>query len=400
MGGPASELPTPDATFNNNRDTSHEDAAITEFHLSSFPQLLDEDERPTFVLNMDDYAKQSGLPIRPIFCNTALRKQALLLHLIKNASEQYAESPNVGNEATHEDFRIWATVVSKYGDTRDIYPITLQYRNLLWTVFTIFPRWRLFTAHKIYDYSDVPAGDPLSADTPSEEKRKSKAEYEAEDPSNALASAATIPTHEILSNVQQPKFPPVELGPDRKRRPPKRASSVTLSTPDSSVPDWTVANPRGVLSDHLELVRSIDWADTPLGAMETWSIQFREIVCLVMRNPHPSSVFWGEDLTMLYNEAYRDDVTGDKHPALMGTGFSGPFQEMWHKVGPIIRECARTGHAMLTHNQPLPIMRHGYMEESFFTWTFVSIKFASAIKNALMTRPGTCFWRHGTHFGM
>jgi hypothetical protein len=400
MGSSDSDLPTPAATSDNNQEISEEDAAFTEFHLSSFPQLLEEDERPTFVLNMDGYAKQNGLPIRPIFCNTALRKQALLLHMIKNASEQDAESPNVGNEATHEDFRIWATVISKYNDTRDIYPITVQYRNLLWTVFTIFPRWRFFTAHKIYDYSDVPAGDPLSASLPSEEKEKSKAEYEAEDPSNALASAATIPTQEILSNVKQPKFPPVQLGPDCKESPLKRASSVTLSTPDSSVPDWTVANPRGVLSDHLKFVRGIDWADTPLGAMETWSTQFREIVCLVMRNPHPSSVFWGEDLSILYNEAYKDDVTGNKHPTLMGTGFAGPFKEMWSEIGPIIRESARTGHAMLTHNQPLPIVRHGYMEEAFFTWTFVSIKFASATRDALLTKSGTCFWRHGAHFGM
>jgi hypothetical protein len=266
-------------------------------------------------------------------------------------------------------------VLSKYGDSRDIYPVTLRYADLLWNCVSIYPRWRIISAHKTYEHSDPLAGDPLSVSSPPNEREKSKDEYDAEDISNRLASAAAIPTHEILSNVQQPKFPPVTLGPDCKKDKsgPKRVSSVTLSTPDSSVPDWTVPNPKGVLSDYLKFVRSVDWGNTPIGPMDTWSVQFREIVCLVMRNPHPSSVFWGEDLTMLYNEAYKDDVTGDKHPALMGTGFSGPFSEMWHKVGPIIRECARTGHAMLTFNQPLPIMRHGYMEESFFTWTFVPV---------------------------
>jgi hypothetical protein len=315
-----------------------------------------------------------------MFSNRALREQEQLLDMIKNASEQGEESQyceDVSNEATHEEFRIWATVISKYGDTRDIHPIVLQYRSLLWTAFTILPRWRIFTGHKIYDYKDVPAGDPLSACSPLEEREKSKAEYEAEDPLNLLASAATIPTHEILSNVKQPKFPPDPLGPDRKKNKPRRASSVTLSTPDSSVPDWTIPHPAGVLSEHLDFVRSVDWASTPLGAMKNWSIQFREIMCLVMRNPNPSSIFWGEELTMVYNEAYRDDVSGDKHPALMGTGFSGPFSEMWNEVGPIMRECARTGHAMLTYNQPLPLMRKGYLEESFFTWTFVGVSCSS-----------------------
>jgi hypothetical protein len=379
MGSSASEWPTPDAgaASDDSHETSQSDTAFTEFHLSSLPQLLDEDERPTFVLHMDSYAKQSGLPVRPIFCNIALRKQEQLLDTIKNAPEQNADTQDGSNQATHEEFRVWTTMLSKFCDSRDIYPITLHYRNLLWTAISILPRWKIITAHKIYKISDMPAGNPLSASAPTPEKEKSKAEYEAEDPSNALASAATIPTHEILSNVQQPKYPPISLGPDRPESSTKRGSSVTLSTPDSSVPDWTVTNPRGVLSEHLRFVRSVDWANTPLGAMETWSIQFREIVCLVMRNSHPSSVFWGEDLTMLYNESYRDDVTGDKHPALMGTGFSGPFSEMWDKVGPIIRECARTGQAMLTHNQPLPLMRHGYMEESFFTWTFVRVSCSS-----------------------
>jgi hypothetical protein len=42
-----------------------------------------------------------------------------------------------------------------------------------------------------------------------------------------------------------------------------------------------------------------------------------------MKNPHPAALFWGEELTMLYNEAYAKEVAGNKHPELMGTGI-GP----------------------------------------------------------------------------
>jgi hypothetical protein len=56
--------------------------------------------------------------------------------------------------------------------------------------------------------------------------------------------------------------------------------------------------------------------------MKRWSSQFREVINLVMRNPHPCALFWGEELTMIYNESYRDEVAGNKHPELMGTGFS------------------------------------------------------------------------------
>jgi PAS domain S-box-containing protein len=55
----------------------------------------------------------------------------------------------------------------------------------------------------------------------------------------------------------------------------------------------------------------------------------------------------------------------------MGTGFSGPFAEMWDHVGPPFRECARTGHSVRKHDDPLPIERYGYLEEAFFSWSFV-----------------------------
>jgi hypothetical protein len=107
--------------------------------------------------------------------------------------------------------------------------------------------------------------------------------------------------------------------------------------------------------------------------MKNWSVQFREIVNLVMRNPHPCSLFWGEELTMIYNEAYKIEVAGNKHPDLMGTGFSGPFSELWDGVAPVFRECARTGNSVRKENDPLPIERYGYLEETFFSWSFVPV---------------------------
>ncbi|CAG5161706.1 uncharacterized protein ALTATR162_LOCUS6078 [Alternaria atra] len=368
MGSSFFQLPLPTAP-SALRQAQRQGAALDILNTRTLPQLLDLDDRPTFLLNMDDYAKGSRVPIQPIFCNAALKEREQLLEKIMGTSPGDHDSAGVG--ASHDEFRVWATIDSRFNDSRDLFPITIQFEKLLWLGISLRPNWRLISAHTIFKNEDVPEGDPLCASAPRLEKEGHN-DLTA-DEAKALASAEAIPTREIIKDVQQPEFPVVSVGKDRDKNSSSSISAITLSTPNASVSDWTAPHPRGVLSDHLQFVRRIDWAKTPLGAMNRWSIQFREIICLVMRNPHPSSVFWGEDLTMLYNEAYRDDVTGEKHPALMGTGFSGPFGEMWHAVGPVIRECARTGHAQLNHNQPLPIMRYGYMEESFFTWSFVSI---------------------------
>ncbi|KAF1945949.1 putative histidine kinase HHK16p [Clathrospora elynae] len=361
-------MPTSDVANDIDPNSASEDADSNELRGLSLTSLLDQDERPTLVLDMEDYAEFARQPIRPVFCNAALRQHHQLLDSVIGGPTDDS-GPNK-DTTTHDEFQIWATVVRKFNETRNICPITLQYGDLLWTAFTI-KRWRIISGHAIFQSSDIPKGDPISASAPRGELEN----HQGLTPhsARALASAEAIPGQEILPDIQQPKFPPVSLSGDTQKDFPYKISPITLSTPESSVPDWTIANPKGVLPEHLKFVRTINWASTPLGPMEKWSLQFREIICLVMRNPHPTSVFWGKDLNMLYNEAYRDEVTGDKHPALMGTGFSGPFGEMWHEVSPVIREVARTGQGVITHNHPLPIERYGYMEEAFFTWSFVPV---------------------------
>jgi hypothetical protein len=89
--------------------------------------------------------------------------------------------------------------------------------------------------------------------------------------------------------------------------------------------------------------------------------------------PYPAALFWGDELTMMYNEAYGTELAGLKHPKLMGTGFSGPFSDLWDAVRPVFYECARTGQSERRDNDPLPLNRHGYLEEIFVSWSVVPI---------------------------
>jgi len=48
--------------------------------------------------------------------------------------------------------------------------------------------------------------------------------------------------------------------------------------------------------------------------MSSWTPEFRQIACLLMANPHSAAIFWGDDLTVLYNQAYAEREAGTKHP--------------------------------------------------------------------------------------
>lgn len=107
--------------------------------------------------------------------------------------------------------------------------------------------------------------------------------------------------------------------------------------------------------------------------MKSWSRELRQAVNLVMANPHPAALFWGHDLTLLYNEAYSHEVAGNKHPTLMGTGAEGPFRETWDAIGPIFTECARTGRSARHDNAPITIERRGYLEETYFSFSITPL---------------------------
>ncbi|KAK7193706.1 hypothetical protein DPSP01_000261 [Paraphaeosphaeria sporulosa] len=380
--------------------------ALQELDGTAFHEVLDQDPRPTFVLDLDsdhlDYS-ETKTAIRPIFCNAALRLHDQLLDKItgsgpKSDHPQPAQTPYLR-------FKSWVTSVSEFDDSRDVYPQTFLHEGMLWTGFTSKQRWRFVsgiqwsdTTNHVADISVIhEEGEGVKGKAEPREALARKKFRSSEDtmaPTTAAAAASTsdpplgVPTPQtelplrnssLISST--PTFPNDSKG--RSSNPPTSGeasndtsgsgASVTLASPESGVPDWTATKPRGSLTEHMVFARNVNWSATPLGSMKTWSVEFREVANLVMRNPHPAALFWGEELTMLYNEAYKNEVAGNKHPDLMGTGFSGPFSELWDGVGPIFRECARTGKSVRKENDYLPIERYGYLEETFFSWSFTPV---------------------------
>lgn len=98
--------------------------------------------------------------------------------------------------------------------------------------------------------------------------------------------------------------------------------------------------------------------------MSTWTAEMRQMANFLMASPHPGALYWGDDLIMMYNEAYRDGIAGSKHPYLMGASFKEGFSEISDTVSPIFAECRRTGKPVSMVNQELPMERHGMLVES------------------------------------
>ncbi|GIJ46497.1 histidine kinase [Virgisporangium aliadipatigenens] len=119
-------------------------------------------------------------------------------------------------------------------------------------------------------------------------------------------------------------------------------------------------------------MRAFDWPASPLGAPDTWDPGLRSAVEICLTSRFPMIVWWGPELRFFYNDAYRS-LLGSKHPALGKPG-SEVWGEIWHIIGPMLEGVLETGEATWSDDMLLPIARHGYREETYWTYSYSPLR--------------------------
>jgi PAS domain S-box-containing protein len=83
-------------------------------------------------------------------------------------------------------------------------------------------------------------------------------------------------------------------------------------------------------------------------------------------------VAWGEDLGLLYNDAYVE-ILGGKHPAALGAPFKQVWAEIWADIEPSVKS-ALAGEATFHENLPLVMNRTGSDELTYFTFSYSPVR--------------------------
>ncbi|RKG84991.1 ATP-binding protein [Corallococcus terminator] len=132
------------------------------------------------------------------------------------------------------------------------------------------------------------------------------------------------------------------------------------------------------------LMRTMDWSATALGPVSDWPLSLRTMVSTCLNSRFPLLVWWGADMVMLYNDAYRV-ILGDKHPRAMGQRGREHWAEIWHIIGPMLEGVLTRGEATWSEDQFLPIQRHGFTEETYFTFSYSPIRDESGGVSGIFT---------------
>jgi len=122
-----------------------------------------------------------------------------------------------------------------------------------------------------------------------------------------------------------------------------------------------------------ERIRAYSWASTSLGEPQFWPQGLRTTVRILLTTGHPTMIFWGPDLTCLYNDAFSLSLGPEKHPAILGAPGRQAWAEVWPIVGAQIEQVLRGDGAVWHENQCVPIIRHGQLEEVYWTYSYSPI---------------------------
>jgi PAS domain-containing protein len=109
-----------------------------------------------------------------------------------------------------------------------------------------------------------------------------------------------------------------------------------------------------------EIISAFDWSKTPLGPLEGWPTSIKTTVALMLRSPVPIVALFGEQGTMIYNDAY-SVFAGGRHPRLLGSA----VREGWPEVADFndnVMKVGLAGGTLSYREQELVLFRSGRPE--------------------------------------
>jgi PAS domain S-box-containing protein len=116
-------------------------------------------------------------------------------------------------------------------------------------------------------------------------------------------------------------------------------------------------------------MRAFDWTRTSLGAPAHWPKALKTCVRIVLTSRQPMFVWWGAELTNLYNDAYKS-IVGGKHPEALGQPAAVVWREIWPQIAPRVASSLSDNEGTYDEALLLIMERNGYPEETYYTFSY------------------------------
>ncbi|KAI1002244.1 hypothetical protein K3495_g5957 [Podosphaera aphanis] len=140
--------------------------------------------------------------------------------------------------------------------------------------------------------------------------------------------------------------------------------------------NWLLYPQLETLSPFQKFFLNVDWNLSPVGPIEGWPVQLRQMVALIIYEPSPAIIYWGDDprkQTIIYNEAYIQFI-GPNHPRLQGQDARlGYKSSCWDSIEQQLALQHDTAQTVVKPAVFTLLRREGFLEETYFNWKFLPI---------------------------
>lgn len=119
-------------------------------------------------------------------------------------------------------------------------------------------------------------------------------------------------------------------------------------------------------------IAAFDWSSTPLGPIDGWPQSLRTTLGVMLDSRFGMCLCWGPALTLFYNDAYAP-MLGGKEQRALGQPLQDIWSDVWDDIRPLVEQVLE-GTPTLSEDMPLTMLRNGYPEETFWTFSYSPVR--------------------------
>ncbi|MGJ3245527.1 MAG: hybrid sensor histidine kinase/response regulator [Elainellaceae cyanobacterium] len=115
------------------------------------------------------------------------------------------------------------------------------------------------------------------------------------------------------------------------------------------------------------LMRSLDWAQTPLGDVETWCPSLKTAIGILLNADSPMFLVWESDRILFYNDACASVFNQTNHLAAVGSSVNENWSDDWSSVWSNVEQVFNTGQPLQHQHQPVAAHQNA-INTSIYSW--------------------------------
>jgi hypothetical protein len=280
-------------------------------------ELLEQDFRPTFIIDLADGSNFSPGPLRVVFANSSLRSNLALYDFVQGRGSD--ASPRSEPLKGFPHFKAWLLSATLNGESLDVCLPSFVNGGVSWSVATIRKRLRVACASpaSASPHSGASPGGSVGSNLPIRSSGSLPGGFASspslrrveEEPQDYFGDAVPSPMDKIaatndrnvVASIETPSTMPARLISREEQQLDSMTNASVLNAAaagnvdyilspqqDLGFFDWTRMPFTEALPRHIQFARSVDWASGPLGPIEFWSPDLRQMCNLIMASPHPA----------------------------------------------------------------------------------------------------------------